>query len=70
VSSEEFAGTPAEKELIEMIDSLYQRYDAHYAEAEKISDPAQKDKFYLDFCNLGFQYRLAMNLKRLRPDVV
>jgi hypothetical protein len=24
----------------------------------------------LDFCNLGFQYRLAMNLKRLRPDVV
>ena len=36
VSSEQFAGTPADKELIEIIDTLYQRYETHYAEAEKI----------------------------------
>jgi thiol-disulfide isomerase/thioredoxin len=46
VSSEKFAGTPAELELIEMIDSLYQQYQTHYAKADEITDPVQKDKFY------------------------
>jgi thiol-disulfide isomerase/thioredoxin len=46
LSSEKIAFTPAEKELIEMIDALYQRYEAQHAEAEKIDDPVQKDKFY------------------------
>jgi hypothetical protein len=48
VSSEESAGTPAEKELIKMIDSLYQRYETHYTKAEAISDPAEKDTFYVE----------------------
>jgi thiol-disulfide isomerase/thioredoxin len=46
VNSEKFAGTPAEMELIEVIDTLYQQYETRYAKADEITDPIQKDKFY------------------------